>query len=87
MCAELHQSCLTLCNLMDCNRQAPLFMGFSRQGYWSGLPCPPPGDLSNPRVVPVLLALQAYSLLLSHRGSPDGGLLIPLEVVEVDSRA
>ena len=23
-------------------------MGFSRQGYWSGLPCPPPGDLPNP---------------------------------------
>ena len=29
-------------------RQAPLPTGFSRQGYWSGLPCPPPGDLSNP---------------------------------------
>ena len=25
--------------------QAPLSMGFSRQEYWSGLPCPPPGDL------------------------------------------
>ena len=25
--------------------QAPQFMGFSRQEYWSGLPCPPPGDL------------------------------------------
>jgi len=24
--------------------QAPLSMGFSRQKYWSGLPCPPPGD-------------------------------------------
>ena len=29
-------------------RQAPLSMGFSRQEYWSGLPCPPPGDLPNP---------------------------------------
>ena len=28
-------------------RQAPLSMGFSRQEYWSGLPCPPPGDLPN----------------------------------------
>ena len=27
--------------------QAPLFMGFSRQEYWSGLPFPPPGDLPN----------------------------------------
>ena len=26
-------------------RQAPLSMGFSRQEHWSGLPCPPPGDL------------------------------------------
>ena len=25
--------------------QAPLSMAFSRQEYWSGLPCPPPGDL------------------------------------------
>ena len=29
-------------------RQAPLSMGFSRQEYWSGLPCPPPGDLPSP---------------------------------------
>ena len=28
--------------------QAPLFMEFSRQEYWSGLPWPPPGDLPNP---------------------------------------
>ena len=28
--------------------QAPLSMGFSRQEYWSGLLCPPPGDLPDP---------------------------------------
>ena len=28
--------------------QAPLSMGFSRQEYWSGLSCPPPGDLPDP---------------------------------------
>ena len=28
--------------------QAPLSMEFSRQEYWSGLPCPPPEDLPNP---------------------------------------
>ena len=28
--------------------QAPLLMGFSRQEYWSGLPCPPPGHLPDP---------------------------------------
>ena len=33
--------------------QAPLPMGFSRQEYWSGLSCPPPGDLSDPGVKPM----------------------------------
>ena len=33
-------------------RQAPLFMGFSRQEYWGGLPCPPPGDLPDPGIEP-----------------------------------
>ena len=32
--------------------QAPLSMGFSRQGYWSGLPFLPPGDLSDPGDLP-----------------------------------
>ena len=30
--------------------QAPLFMEFSRQEYWSGLPFPSPGDLTDPRI-------------------------------------
>ena len=30
--------------------QAPLSMGFSRKEYWSGLPCPPPGDLPHPGI-------------------------------------
>ena len=30
--------------------QAPLTMGFSRQEYWSGSPCAPPGDLPDPRI-------------------------------------
>ena len=30
--------------------QAPLSMGFSRQEYWSGLPCPPPGGLPDPGI-------------------------------------
>jgi len=33
--------------------QAPLSMGFSRQEYWSGLPCPSPGDLPGPGIEPV----------------------------------
>ena len=34
-------------------RQAPLPTGFSRQEYWRGLPCPPPGDLPDPGIEPV----------------------------------
>ena len=33
--------------------QAPLFMEFSRQEYWSGFPFPPPGDLPDPGIEPV----------------------------------
>ena len=35
--------------------QAPLSMGFSRQEYWIGLPCPPPGNLRDPGIEPVSL--------------------------------
>ena len=54
--------------------QAPLSMGFSREEYWSGVPCPPPGDLPDPRIEPMspaALASQANSLPLRHLGSPD----------------
>jgi len=53
--------------------QAPLSMGFSRQEYWSGLPCPSPGHLPDSGiepVSPVAPALQADSLPLSYQGSP-----------------
>ena len=44
--------------------QALLSMGFSRQEYWNGLPCAPPGDLPNPGIEPGFPALQADSLPL-----------------------
>ena len=43
-------------------RQAPLSMGFFRQGYWSGLPFPFPGDLPDPGTEPRSPALQADAL-------------------------
>ena len=44
-------SCVWLCTApWTVAHQATLSMGFSRQEYWSGLPCPPPGDLPNPRI-------------------------------------
>ena len=45
------------------DHQAPLSMGFSRQEYWTGLPCPPPGDLPNPEMEPMSL----ISLALAGR--------------------
>ena len=42
-------------------RQAPLSMGFPRQEYWSGLPFPSPGDLSNPGVKPEVLISPALA--------------------------
>ena len=59
--AKLLQSCLTLCNLVDYSPQAPLSMGFSRQGYWSGLPCHPPGDLPVPGIETVSLISPALA--------------------------
>ena len=41
--------------------QAPLSMGFSRQEYWSGLPCPLPGYLSHSGIKPVSLASHALA--------------------------
>ena len=45
-------------------------MGFSPQEYWSGLPCPPLGDLPNLAIEPTTPALQVDSSLLSHQGHP-----------------
>ena len=72
--------CPILCGSMGCSfpgfvtpgtvaRQAPLSMGFPRQEYWSWLPFPSPGDLSDPGIEPRSPALQAVSL-------PTGCLLV-----------
>ena len=50
--------------------QAPLSMRFSRQGYWSGLPFPSPGDLPNPGIEPESPSLQADSLPTELQGKP-----------------
>ena len=51
-------------------RQAPLSMGFSRQEYWSGLSCPPPGELPNPGIEPRSPALQTESVPAEPPGKP-----------------
>ena len=50
--------------------QAPLSMDFSRQEHWTGLPCPPPGDLPNLGTEPRSPTLQADSLLSEPPGKP-----------------
>ena len=57
VCILVTQSCLTLCTPWIAVRQAPLSMEFSRQEYWSGLPFPSPGDLSDPGIEPASPAL------------------------------
>ena len=64
------QWCPTLCDPMTVAHQAPLSMGSSRQEYWSGLPCPPPGDLPDPGIRPGSPALQVDSLLSEPPGKP-----------------
>ena len=68
-------SCVQLCaTLWTAACQAPLSMEFSRQEYWSGLPCPPPGDLPDPEGKPASLTsnlhCQANSLPLAPPGKP-----------------
>ena len=59
-------SCVRLfVTLWTVARQVPLTMEFTRQEYWSGLPCPPPGDLPDPGIKhmsPESPALQVDSL-------------------------
>ena len=54
--------------------QAPLSMGFSSQECWSGLPCPPPGDLSNPGIEPVSPALAGGLFTTEPSGKPQVSL-------------
>ena len=51
--------------------QVPLSMGFSRQEYWNGLPCPPPKDLPDPGTKQASPTLQTDALPLSHQEIPD----------------
>ena len=63
---------LTLCDPMDCSPPCSFVHSISRQGYWSGLPFPPPGDFPDPGMEPSSSTLQEDSLL----SEPSGKLLI-----------
>ena len=64
------QSCLILCDPMGCSLPGSSVHGDSPStNYWSGLPCPLPGDLPNPGTDPRSPVLQMDSYHLSHQGS------------------
>ena len=66
--------------------QAPLSIGFSRQEYWSGLPCPPPGDLPKPGTEPVSRnCLQEASLPLEPPENIAGRIMVLPVSVRVEN--
>ena len=70
---NIHCACVCVCvcevgsvisdssTLWTITHQAPLSMQFFRQEYWSGLPCPPPGDLPDPGIKPASLMSPALA--------------------------
>ena len=69
---EVTKSCPTLAILWTVAHQTPLSMGFSKQEYWSGLPCPPPEDLPNPGIEPTsLMSLALAGGFFITLGSPN----------------
>ena len=67
-CAKVASVVSNSATLWTVAHQVPLSVGFSRQEYWSGMPCSPPGDFPNPAIEPCLLCLlhwQAGSLPLA----------------------
>ena len=56
VCAQLLSGVWLFTTPWTVTRQTPLSMGFPWQEYWSGLPCPPPGNLPNPGIKPTSLA-------------------------------
>ena len=76
MPAKSLQSCLTLFDPKEYSLPASSVHRFSRQEYWSGLPCPPPGDLPNLGIEPMPLMSPALagglfttSTTWDHQGS------------------
>ena len=65
--------------------QAPLSMEFSRQEYWSGLPCPPPEDLPNPETEPASLMSPAlaggFFVIIATWEAPKGNYILKREKV------
>ena len=64
------QSCLTLCNPMDCTLPGSSVHGISRQGYWNGLPFSPPGNFPDLGIEPMSSALADQFFTTESPGKP-----------------
>ena len=66
------RSVVSICDPMDCSLSgsSALSMEFSRQEYWSGLPCPPLGDFPTQGSNPGLPHCRQILYCLSYQGSP-----------------
>ena len=64
------QSCLTLCNPMDCTLPGSSVHGISQQGYWNGLPFSPPGNLPDLGIKPMSPALAGRFFTTESPGKP-----------------
>ena len=63
------------CNPVECSLPASLSMRLSRQGYWSGLPFPAPGDLPDPGFKPMSPALAGF-FTTEPPGNPEGKIIV-----------
>ena len=79
------QSCRLFGNLWTVAHQSPLFMKFSRQEYWSGLPFSTPRDFPDPRIKPWSPVLQEDSLLSQQMSEFSGRVCLPLQHWQADS--
>ena len=66
------QSCLTLCDPIDCSPPGSSVHGIFQARIWSGLPFPSPGDLPNPEIEPGSPTLEADALT----SEPPGNLVV-----------
>ena len=69
VCVLVAQSCPTLCDPMGCSPPGSSVLGIFRQEVWSGLPFPPPGDLTDPGIKHASPAFQADSSLVAIGGA------------------
>ena len=89
-CVQLLSHVLLFSTPWTVAHQAPVSIGFPRQGYWSRLPFPSPGDLPNPGIEPVSLCLlhwQVDSLALAPAEKPSSLIRIKNNIQHLNKRS